>query len=249
MNQLLLPQDYTGAPTVRITGRDHHYLRNVLRVGPGDTLNGRDRSGTIYKLTVAKEEGNALLLRSERQEEPESSFDHALTLFQCLPKAAKMDDIVRRATEMGAMRIVPLISECTVSRPSDAKRSRQRTERWRRITKEALQQSGAPRLPIVEEPSPLERIERRERGCDLFFHVDRTGGWSLHRLLRRSPRTVNLLVGPEGGFSKREIEFILHCGFSPVCLGDTILRVETAAVAAISAVRTLLWERDDWTTA
>ncbi len=252
MNQLLLPHHYSGGATVSVTGRDHHYLKRVLRLKPGDTLTGRDHGGAVYRLTVEREGEGEFVLRSEMQADSgqtaQSAFGHVLNLFQCLPKGARMDEIVRRATELGVMRIVPLLSELTVSRPPDRERAAKSAARWRRIAKEALQQSGATRPPVITEPTPLSAIESREDGCDLFFHVDREMGVSLHGMLAEAPRTVNVLVGPEGGFSKREITFILDSGFSPVCLGDTVLRVETAAVAVISAVKTLLWERTDWTT-
>jgi 16S rRNA (uracil1498-N3)-methyltransferase len=162
-----------------------------------------------------------------------------------------MDLIVRQAVEAGISWIVPVESERSVPMAGDFTAKR---DRWMRIAREALQQSGNPLLPEIREPLPLREAVREPGvagGIGLFFHQERLSKDSLHGALAGlagdGSAHVSLLIGPEGGLSDDEVEFLKGAGFRPVFLGDTVLRTETAAVYAIAAVKTLLWERDEWT--
>jgi 16S rRNA (uracil1498-N3)-methyltransferase len=248
MKQFLLPDGYIGEATTRITGKDYHYLRHVLRLGIGDKLCGIDREGRSYLLTIEKEEREAFMVNSKPEDSGAPLFPFSINLYQCVPKGNRMDLIVRQGTEIGVQRIVPLFSERTVKKPDEREGWERRIDRWNRITKEALQQSGARFAPTIERPGPLDALEKRERGCDLFFCPD-SEGQSLHRLLAGPPRAVNILIGPEGGFSEKEIAYILGLGFSAASLGETVLRVETAALCAAAAVKILLLESKIWKTA
>jgi 16S rRNA (uracil1498-N3)-methyltransferase len=248
MKQFLLPASYGGGPVVTLRGKDHHYLRHVLRLTKGDSFEGRDRKGRLYTLTIEDERERSFRLRSKRENGPVAPPGYRLTLYQCLPKSTKMDLIVRQATEAGIDRIVPLVSEHTISDIADAAKIEKRRDRWERIAREALQQSGVSKIPIIEAPIRLKGLAKRQRGCDLLFNEGANGTKGLHELLASGPTVVNLLVGPEGGFSPEEVEYILGEGFREVSLSDSTLRVETAALYAIAAVKILLLELDDWKT-
>ncbi len=250
MKQFLLPNDYSGEVKINISGRDHHYLRHVLRLRAGDELRGVDRQGNLYHLTIEREEKETFIVQSRPENLELPLFPFAINLYQCVPKSSRMDLIVRQATEMGIRRIVPLISERTVKRVASRDGSEKKVARWARIAKEALQQSGVRIKPMIEKPCSLDALEEREAGCDIFFfHREKSADKNLHQLLRDPPRVVNLLIGPEGGFSEKEIEYILGLGFSAVSLGETVLRVETAALYAAAAVKILLLESKLWKTA
>jgi 16S rRNA (uracil1498-N3)-methyltransferase len=157
-----------------------------------------------------------------------------------------MDLIVRQAVEAGVGRIVAVVSDRSVAVPSDPGN---RLARWQRVAREAVQQSGAALMPEIRGPLGLrEAADAAGPGCTgLFFHQERLGGPSLHEALADGPRRVALLVGPEGGLAESETALLARCGFSPVFLGDAVLRTETAALYAIAAVKTVLSERDSWT--
>jgi 16S rRNA (uracil1498-N3)-methyltransferase len=196
-----------------------------------------------------------------------------ILLFQALPKGSKMDLIIRQAAEGGIREIVPFISEYTVRRikasPEAARpaagfsgagpepESREcagRTGRWRRIIKEARQQSGSPAATAVEEPCSLEALLtrweclRREhpRALGLLFHQEPLEKGTFHEYLSNDPDLVAIAVGPEGGFSPAEVRRFLEAGFKPLILGDTILRTETAALYAAAAVQIILLEKASW---
>jgi len=248
MKQFLLPSEYSGEPVISISGSDHHYIKHVRRLKKGDSFLGRDKEGRLYQLIIQAEARNTLVLRSIKKDEREDSLPSAMNLFQCLPKGNKMDLIVRQATEAGINRIVALISDHTVNRRTGKEIIESRIPRWERIAKEALQQSGASVLPRIEGPIPLAEASRGLKGCNLLFHQEPLANWGLHHCLSERPAEVNILIGPEGGFADTEIETLLKTGFQPVSMGDTVLRVETAAIAAILVVKILLLEMNSWKT-
>ena len=172
--------------------------------------------------------------------------EYEISLYQALPKGRKMELIVRQATELGVRRIVPVLSEHSLVKITKAEADSKR-QRWQRIAREALQQSGAARLPQIEQPIGLtELLERNDPGRVLFFHQVRLAAGSLHECLAEVPVRLSLLIGPEGGFSEGEVESLVGSGFTPVYLGDTVLRSETAALAALAAVKMILQERSNW---
>ncbi len=248
MHQFLLPDEYSGEATFSISGRDYHYMRHVLRLQAGNELRGVDREGNLHLLTIEREEKETFIVRSRPENHKLPLVPFSINLYQCIPKGSRMDLIVRQATEMGVHRIVPLFSERTVKRFAAKDGIEKKIARWVRIAKEALQQSGARIKPVIEKPCSLDALEEREKGCDLFFTPQKSADTNLHQLLAESPRIVNLLIGPEGGFSEIEIAYILGLGFSAVSLGETVLRVETAALYAAAAVKILLLESKLWKT-
>jgi len=169
-----------------------------------------------------------------------------ITLLQCLPKPGKMDLIVRQAAEAGVSRIVPLLSEHALDTGG---RDAARMARWRRICREALQQSGNPRLVVIEEPVSLPGVcaDPGDWGTAIFFHEEPLEKRSLHEMLAQERRAVSILVGPEGGLAPGEVSLLRQRGFQPAWLGHAVLRVETAAIYAIGAVKTILQEREAWT--
>ena len=246
MKQLLLPSDYVDANHIRITGDDYHYLRNVLRFGEGDRITGRDHRGVSYRLTVEKAKPGELILRVIG-EDPGVVSRQLISLLQCIPKGSRMDRIVRQVTEMGVDRIIPLVSEHTVVRLDEQMRMLNRLERWRRVAREALQQSGGTKFPEILQPRRLCEVEVGSDGCHIMFHPINGARANLHSILAGRPSSIDLLIGPEGGFSDKEVDRLTHLGFQSVMLGSNILRVETAAVYAVAAVSNLIREYDSWT--
>ncbi len=165
-----------------------------------------------------------------------------VTLLQCLPKGRKIDLIVRQATEAGVARIIPLVSAHTIVRVGED------DGRLRRIARKAVQQSGAPRLPLIEEPRELASLAGTgdEWGTALLFHEKPGEAVPLHRLLAGRPREVSVLIGPEGGLTDNEVALLKGAGFQVVHLETGVLRVETAATYALGAVMTILQERKAW---
>jgi 16S rRNA (uracil1498-N3)-methyltransferase len=180
-----------------------------------------------------------------------------LVLFQALPQGAKMDLIVRQATEAGVAEIYPFESARSAARRGDADG---KLARWERIVKEARQQSGSAVDTRVFQPGSPEAIfavwERIKTDCPaplgIMLHPAGNGGsgplaqGAFHGYLDSDPGAVVVAIGPEGGFSPAEVDRFLAADFKPLSLGDTVLRTETAALYAAAAVRVILWERSSW---
>jgi 16S rRNA (uracil1498-N3)-methyltransferase len=248
MRQFLLPRWYAGEPRITLAGEDFHHLARVLRMREGEDCPAVDAGGTRYRMRLVrmgKTDAEAEITPQASAAEPPSAAIE-ITLLQCLPKGRKIDLIVRQATEAGVARIIPLFSENAVVRPGQEDARRQRLQR---IAREALQQSGNARMPEIEEPRSLVSLAAEAWGTALLFHEQPLTTTSLHRLLAEGPRAVTMIIGPEGGLSGGEVQLLRAAGFQPVHLGGNVLRVETAALYAIGAVKTILQEKDEWTLA
>ena len=121
-----------------------------------------------------------------------------------------------------------------------------RTERWERIAREAVQQSGAQRPVEVAEPVGLESIASAPRALSLVLHPEPLAQTTLHGYLGSIPDEIELVVGPEGGLCGDEIEELGSRGFQPLWLGPQVLRSESAALFAAAAIRILILERATW---
>ena len=244
-----VPAARPGA-VLEIAGSDYHYLVRVLRLRPGAVIPVADAAGRRGRATVTAIDHRSarLLIAAERAETAPGpaavsapGAPGALTLIQALPKGALMDRIVRQATELGATRLAPVVAERSQGRAGDAAQAR-RWERWQRIARQAAQQSGAG-PPVIEQPVPLRRYleELPAGGLNLLFDPDAEplpaamvrakGGGSASGAA--PPLALRCAVGPEGGFSPAEAALFRDHGFRAVGLPAGLLRVDTAAVAAL----------------
>jgi 16S rRNA (uracil1498-N3)-methyltransferase len=157
-----------------------------------------------------------------------------MTLAQAVPKGAKMDFVVEKATELGVARIVPLLTERTLGDPSPGK-----LERWRRLARSAAQQSGRDRIPAIDEPLGIERFIAQARSMPMLLPWELAERVPLRErlgpLLAGADR-IAVIIGPEGGLSHSEAEQAGVAGALVVSLGARILRSETAGLVVLSAV-------------
>lgn len=256
MKHFILPEDFSGEELTINKGKDFHYLSHVLRLREGDTLNCIDKNGSPYKLIILTVDEKHIRLKPvENNRVSASSGSTALefiniNLYQCIPKGKKMDLIIRQATEMGVLSITPVISRYTVPVLGLGTNMENKLKRWKRIAKEATQQSGALHIPQINAPVLLKDIltvtTLEPSNTFIFFHPDALKKTELHKILYENVNQIGLLIGPEGGFSKDEIALLKSYGFYSAYLGDTILRTETAAIYAVAAVKMITLERNLW---
>lgn len=251
MRHFVLPEGYKGEEEFDLPPEDAHYLKNVLRLREGDSLPGKDLQGGAYHLTLTEAHQDRVRLRVQPKGGGTRDSSTGLVLLQCLPKGTKFDEIVRRATEIGVRRIIPVLSDYSVPKFRDAAHLSGKLDRWRRIVRDAVQQSGSPRVPELSEPVELGSLDRLPPGSadgvlGLFFHQAPLGEKTLHHYLAESAEEVRLVIGPEGGFSAGEVSHLLKSGYNPVYLGPQVLRTETAAVYSMAAVATVVLEQEAW---
>lgn len=204
----------------------------VLRLSPGDAVtlfdgNGRRAEGHI----LACDAGSVRVAASAPSRAVHAS---GITLVQCLPRGGKLDDLVRSATELGVDSIRLATSAHSVGKADDERWER-RHERLLRVVREAARQSERDSLPTLEAPAPLMvHATAAPEAATRLVLCGRTGA-PLGPLAADAPAW--LVVGPEGGLASSELSGLDGVGFRRASLGPSILRVETAVVAAISAVK------------
>ncbi len=229
-----------GASREDLGAEDYHYVKNVLRLKPGDELLLFDGKG-LESRTVIRGFGDKTVLVEIVATEEIMDDSPPLILAQALPKENKMDFIVQKSTELGASSIIPFTSSRTVPK-LDPEKALKRVERWRKIAGEAAKQCGASRVPDISEivpfvgmfyKLPLESIKL------FFWEEESTCGireaLGSEEKLKSAP--LFIVVGPEGGFSRREVDQARDRGFRTVHLGRRILRAETAPLVILSIIQ------------
>ena len=255
MRQFILADEQLNRDEIELRDDDFRYLSKVLRLNAGDDFPAVDKTGRRYRLTIKAVEEDCLKIScSESDDPPASNTDEKteIILVQCLPKGKKLEQIVRQSVEAGVDMIIPVESENSVAVIRE-ERNEKKQRRLEKIAEEAAQQSGNPGVPDITSAVKIKDLPEilNQRGFDgikLFFHQDRLDKASLHGYLNSCPSGLVILIGPEGGISPAETDFLLASGFHPVYLGENVLRTETAAIFALGAVKTILLEKDKWIT-
>ena len=216
-----------------ITGDDAHHISRVLRMKAGDALSLCDGAGYEYDavITAISQDRVECSLGERHNSDVESPVQ--ITLFQCLPKTGKMELIVQKCTELGVFSIVPVLSaRCVVVPNKDYEKKR---ERYNRVALEAAKQS---RRAMIQQVLPLVELKKIDvKAFDLFLVAyEDECAVSLKQALRaaNAPKTVALLIGPEGGLEEGEVGRLVQAGAHSVSLGRRILRTETAGMAMLA---------------
>jgi 16S rRNA (uracil1498-N3)-methyltransferase len=229
----------TGETRQTLRGTAANHISRVLRLRVGDSLTVFDGNGGEYDARIDEfsKETVQVTVAEHRLIERESPMP--ITLAQGISRGERMDLVIQKATELGVARIVPLITErCVVK--LDAKQAEAKLRHWRAITIAACEQCGRNRLPEVE---PVAKFH------DYLRTAASTPPVTEHRLLlspigearirdlSATSTAVSVLIGPEGGLTEIEHESALKSGFMGVRLGPRVLRTETAALAALTAIQ------------
>lgn len=241
MHRFFIPPEWIDQERVVITGRLVHQLRNVLRLRDGDRIFVLDNTGWEYEVAlkrVARGYVEGVVQGKRAVIEPSTK----VTLYQALLKGDRFEFILQKCTELGVSGFVPVLCErCVVGHLKD-----KRVERWRRIIVEAAEQSRQGKLPTLEPALLFEQACQSAIGFSLLaWEGEKASG--LRAALRseiyrqriisaKKPLSVNLFIGPEGGFSYSEVEFAQGCGIVPITLGSRVLRAETAGLVAATAI-------------
>jgi len=225
---------------ITLTGKEANHLRNVLRMKQGDPLILMDGKGLLFEARVEKLHHKGVrvhIIRSLPAPDPSPIEIH---LAQALIKSRPMDLLIQKATELGAASITPFSSERTAVRTSDEILSRKMVH-WEKIMKTACKQSGRPFLPALKPPLSFEKImegvpHQKTLNVLLWEGEHGTDLKGLLRSMEPQPH-IEVIIGPEGGFTSREIHIARGAGFRIVSLGSGILRSETAALTLVSIIQ------------
>jgi len=224
--------------TALLSGTEAGHMLRSLRLSVGDSFYAFDEEGNRYRMRILEATSRSLRAEVLETAPPEPPPDVEITLLVGLPKADKMDFILEKATELGCSRVVPFRSSRTIPR-LDGREARRKILRWERVALAAAKQCGSGRVPeipgLVSFPEAIA-IGARSAGRIVLY--EGVGRFGLAQALAgmETADSVALLIGPEGGFSEEEVREAESAGFVRTGLGQRILRVETAALAAVAMV-------------
>ena len=238
----LPPQEWlTASP--QLSEADAHHCAHVLRMQAGDEITLFDGCGKQALATIQElRKKTATLLLGTLSQTPQ--LPAKITLAQAIPKARNMDLIIQKAVELGASRIIPLITDRTIVRFVDEADALHKQERWQSIAIEACKQSGQNWLPIVEKPCSLQELSKTTNKNHLLLiasleessHPIKTVLASFKTNQEETTISTTIMVGPEGDFTPAETALAKNAGYHPVSLGPIILRTETAALYCLSVL-------------
>ena len=239
MHRCFLESSLWTSGTVVLPRDESRHLLQVLRANKDDAVALFDGVGTEADARIVGVDQQAVTLeivKSRKVARPQV----ALTLLQALPKGRRMDLIVEKCTELGVSEITPVITERTVTRLKP-QQCAAREERWLRLAQSAAKQCGTPWIPSI---NPVTTYAEALTACGSFdaILVGTLGPGTIplqnaiHDLKQRSPSRIAFLVGPEGDLAADEVKAVCSCGGIAVTFGKLVLRVETAALYAMSVL-------------
>lgn len=216
------------------------HVVSVLRLAAGDAVTLFDGRGGEYAAVLVRSDRRGAVAEVGEHTPLERESPLETTLLQALVRAEKMDLIVQKATELGVSRIVPVAAARSVARIAPEADARRKIEHWRAVAASACEQCGRNRLPAIEAPLGLDAALALAAPMALRALLAPAATRSLAGRLRESaPASVAILIGPEGGFDEAEVAFAERLGFEALRFGPRVLRTETAAIAALTAMQAL----------
>jgi len=234
---------FSNSTNIAVQKDDVNHIVNVLRLKIGDEINICDNSSIDHLCRISA------LSKSVVEVEVIISAPNAceprvqITLFQGLPKSDKMDLIVQKCVELGAVRIVPV--ECSRSIAKISGNADKKIARWQSIAESAAKQSGRGIIPEIGDVTSFGATIEQMKGYDLaLMPYELENECSISAAIKNHPEINNLaiFIGPEGGISNEETELAKAQGIVPVSLGRRILRCETAGFCALTLSLAFLGE-------
>jgi 16S rRNA (uracil1498-N3)-methyltransferase len=242
MHRFYAPEIDNGASEITLTGDEAHHAVQVLRVRKGDRVSVLNGKGDEFFCDLEEPARKSVRFRVvEVQSSPSPAS--RVTLIQGIPKGKIIESIIQKATELGVVRVVPLLSERVVTH-LDNDSAEDKREKWQRVAIEACKQCGQRWLPKVDAPVAtydfLARAEQFDFAVvgslekDARHLKDYFNDFAARE--KRAPKSVAVWIGPEGDLSPVEYAAIRKSGARPVTFGPLVLRSETAATYALSIV-------------
>jgi 16S rRNA (uracil1498-N3)-methyltransferase len=240
MHRFYLPPEESAAQLIWLAGREAHHALHVLRLRSGAPVTVLDGRGQELACEVCELGRDKIgLTVHQRRSHPEPPT--RITLLQAIPKGKLIESIIQKATELGASRVVPLLSERVATRIEDEGAGR-KAEKWQRVAAEAIKQCGAFWLPQVLSPMTPKQFLDRNEPMEMPLLASLQPGSRHPRAVFDAfraahhwpPVSAGVWVGPEGDFSPEEIALIETSGAQPIGLGPLVLRTETAAAYSLS---------------
>lgn len=236
----IIPEDINNG-TALIKNEEFRHLSKVLRLNTGDKIGMFDGIGWEYEGTITRIREREALIHLEKSNLSSTESPLQLWLAQGLPKGDKMEHIIQKTTELGIRGIIPLELERSVVR-LEGKKKTERAKRWQKIAIEAAKQCRRAFIPPVHAIQTLQVFLEGLPEDKVLLVPWEEGGTPLKQILQAKEKYLNMLkpvyvlIGPEGGLDKKEVEKAQEYGGVPVSLGPRIMRTETAGLVTAAVV-------------
>lgn len=236
MHQFFVNRGQIGKEYITITGDDVKHIGNVLRMKPGEEIRISDGEGADFFCEI--EEVTAEEVRAKILQKPAENTElpNRIFLFQALPKGERMEYVIQKAVELGVHEIIPVEMKYCVVRLDEKKKAKKR-DRWQAIAESAAKQAKRSRIPQVHPVMSYRDAVAYAKECDscLVPYENERGMAGTREALNKieTGKDISVIIGPEGGFSKEEIEMVRQ-DMDVISLGKRILRTDTAAITVMS---------------
>ena len=226
---------------IDIIGEDVRHISNVLRMQKGEQiLIGSKETLETYLTEIEQIEKEKVVAKIIEKLETQIESNVEIDLYQGLPKADKMELIIQKTTEIGVSKVIPVdMARCIVK--LDEKDAKKKIERWQKVAEGAAKQSKRSKIPKIENKIKIKDLENIIGQYDTFIVAyeeenEVTLKQELKKLKEQEKYKIGVLVGPEGGIAKEEIEKLIQYNSKIVTLGKRILRTETAPIVLTSNI-------------
>lgn len=219
-----------------LSAEEAHHLFSVDRFREGDTVLVFNGEGSEYEAVISDKKNGCAVLEIKRQIKKEENR-YALRVAVCLPKRGKFENIIEKCTELNVDEIIPLISNRTIVRIGQSKMEG-KLRRWQKKAAESSKQANRAKFPRIKTACKLSEFISTLTGESLVLIPTLYSNSNLREALGniKSYRDIVVLIGPEGDFDLEEVKMAEDKGAVPVSLGETVLRVETAVIFAVSVI-------------
>jgi 16S rRNA (uracil1498-N3)-methyltransferase len=242
MHRFHLPPEQCHGDLIQLADDEAHHATRVLRVQSGEAVTVLDGAGHTIDCEV-REVAKRTVTLCVKLRTFSPPLPCQITLLQAIPKAKAMDYIVQKATELGAARIVPILSERVVVQLNE-RDATDKAAKLRPVAIEAIKQCGSPWLTKIEPPVTLKSFLARGEKFELPVVASLQAGSQHPREFirqfreqhQRLPQTACIWIGPEGDFTPAEMELLRANGALPITLGRLVLRSDTAAIYSLSVL-------------
>lgn len=219
---------------ISISGEEYKHIVRVLRFKEGEKIELFDENNILYQAVIKIISSKELVAEIYNSLRLNNESELNINLFQAIPKGNKMDLIVQKCSELGVKSLIPIYTERTVVQGTS------KIKRWSKIALESCKQSGRSNPLQIKEPQKYYDVIKILSDTDLnllfYENTNNTLKTFLDSYINQN-NTVNIIIGPEGGFSEEEIVKAETHKINIMGIGPRILRTETAAITSVSIVQ------------
>ena len=247
MPKFFVRQDQIDNDKIVINGQDVKHIRNVLRAKVGEELEiCNSETGENFLCSISEFNEDKIWCNIEQKIQEETESNVKVTIFQGLPKADKMEYIIQKSVELGVYDITPVdMKRCVVK--LDEKNAKKKIERWQKISEVAAKQCGRNIIPQVNNVTNIKKLCENVESYDIVLVAyENEENNSLKNELSQIKSTIinnqsrelkiGIVIGPEGGLEKQDVENLERSGAKIITLGKRILRTETVALNVLSII-------------